>query len=56
MSDPQTTRIGWMEKRLLDVSQWACPECEKIFHYLNDTDDFLPPKFCPECGRKNLRA
>lgn len=51
-----TTRIGWMESNEHCVSQWSCPACEHIFHYLNDTDDTLPPKFCPECGRKNLRA
>lgn len=56
-SAPNTTRLGWMEKREdLCVDQFHCPSCEKIFYYVNDTDDTLPPKFCPECGRKNLRA
>ena len=50
------TRIGWMESARLDAAHWNCPECKAIFWYLNDTDDRLPPKFCPECGRKNSAA
>lgn len=50
---PDETRIGWMEKGSMEVSQYHCPVCDKIFHYANDTKR---PQFCPECGRKNLRA
>lgn len=50
------TRLGWMEKNQLEVSQWHCSACEKIFHYANDENDYRMPNFCPECGRKNLRA
>ena len=56
MSAPNETKIGWMERCSLEVSQWSCPSCKKIFYYLNDHNDELPPKFCPECGRQNLRA
>jgi rRNA maturation endonuclease Nob1 len=44
-----------MERNQLDISQWSCEACAKIFHYANDEDDTIYPAFCPECGRKNLR-
>jgi predicted RNA-binding Zn-ribbon protein involved in translation (DUF1610 family) len=50
------TRIGWMESARLDAGEYHCPECEAIFWYLNDTDDRLPPTYCPECGRRNAKA
>lgn len=50
------TRIGWMENRDLSVSQWSCPVCTKIFYFVDDDNDEHPPRYCPLCGRKNLRA
>jgi ribosomal protein L33 len=48
----EETRIGFMEKRTLETLQLACEACKAIFYYVNDIDDQLKPKFCPECGRK----
>lgn len=50
------TRIGWMENRDLSVSQWSCPVCTKIFYFVDDDNDEHPPRYCPLCGRKNIRA
>lgn len=52
----EETRIGFMEKRELETLQLNCPACKAIFYYVNDTDDSLPPKYCPECGRRNSAA
>jgi hypothetical protein len=52
----EETRIGWMETNKLECGQYHCPECGLFFHYVNDTDDRMPPKFCSECGRKNANA
>jgi hypothetical protein len=48
------TRIGFMEKVKLETLQLSCLACRSIFYYVNDTDDQLKPKYCPECGRKNV--
>jgi hypothetical protein len=48
------TRIGFMEKVKLETLQLHCRECRAVFYYVNDTNDQLKPKYCPECGRRNL--
>jgi rRNA maturation endonuclease Nob1 len=53
----EETTIGWMENvPHLIIGQYSCDGCKAIFYYLNDTNDHLPPRFCPECGRKNSKA
>jgi hypothetical protein len=48
----EETKIGFMEKRTLETLQLSCSECGAIFYYVNDVDDQVKPRFCPECGRK----
>jgi len=52
----EETRIGFMEKRTLETLQLSCSACQAVFYYVNDVDDQLKPKFCPECGRKNANS
>lgn len=52
----EETRIGFMEKRALDTLQLSCSACKAIFYYVNDVNDELKPKYCPECGRRNANA
>jgi hypothetical protein len=49
----EETKIGFMEKVQVDALQLSCSQCSAIFYFVNDVDDQLKPKFCPECGRKN---
>jgi hypothetical protein len=48
------TRIGFMEKVQLKTLQLHCRACSAIFYYVNDTNDELEPKYCPECGARNV--
>ena len=48
----EETRIGFMEKRTLETLQLSCSACKATFYYVNDVDDTLKPRYCPECGRK----
>lgn len=48
----EETRINFMEKCVLNTLQLACEACKAIFYYVNDVDDSLKPKYCPECGKR----
>ena len=50
------TDLGWMESQKLEAGSYSCSECKAIFHYVNDTNDHLPPRYCAECGRRNRKA
>lgn len=51
------TQIGWMENHEnMTAGEWHCPGCETEFFFIDGTDDTRPPKFRPNCGRRNSRA
>ena len=52
----EEARVGWMENCQLQVQQLSCDGCQMIFYYVNDVDDTLKPRFCPECGRRFSNA
>ena len=51
LSSLTPTKIGWMETRTQEVSQYNCNGCNEIFQFASDKNGTAePPVCCPMCG------
>lgn len=57
----QLGQTGWIFGDLpnlfagaMEVDIYVCPECRKLeFYLLDETEEELPQKQCPNCGKKH---